>query len=427
MRTFFAGIAVAAGIAAACSPEGASTVERGQAASAANPTPARKIAFYRSPMNPSIHADKPTKDEMGMDFVPVYEDEMGEAAATVAGRGVVTIASDRLHLLGVRSEEVREESTERTIRTVGRVTIDERRLHHVHVKYDGYIEHLYADFTGRMIAKGEPLFAIYSPELVATQQEYLLALKHRARQSREGALAPGTESLLEAARQRLLLWDVRPQDIARLEESGEVQRTLDVYAEQGGFIVQKTATMGMRISPGDTLFDIADLSRLWVLADIYEYDLSSVLLGTRGEIRLPTVSQRTWSGVVTYVAPTLEEKTRTIKVRLEVENAGGLLRPDMFADVFLRTGRGFGLVIPEGAVIEAGDRRLVFIDRGAGRFEPREVKVDVKTERGWIVTSGLSRGDRVVTAANFLLDSESSLKGALSNMTAPPSRAPEPR
>lgn len=390
----------------------------GKAGSPAASPGARKITYYRSPMDPSIRSDRPAKDGMGMDFVPVYEDEASGAAPVVKGRAIVAVPPERRQLLGVRSEEVREEVIAQAIRTVGRVAVDERRLHHVHTKYDGYIDRLYVDYTGRFVKAGEPLLSIYSPDLVATQQEYLLALRHRARQSELGGLAPGTESLLDAARQRLLLWDVRPQDIARLEQTGEVRRSLDLYADVSGYVIQKVAVQGMRVSPGDTLFDIADLSRLWVLADVYEYDLSSVLLGTRGEVRLPTVSDRTWTGVVTYVAPTLEEKTRTIKVRLEIANVGGLLRPDMFADVFLRTDRGSGLLVPEGAVIDAGDRRLVFLDRGEGRFEPREVKLGIKTERGWQVLSGVAKGDRVVTTANFLLDSESSLQAALSTMAA---------
>jgi Cu(I)/Ag(I) efflux system membrane fusion protein len=396
-------------------PEGGATTAASRGTATAGP---RRIAYYRSPMNPSVRSAKPAKDEMGMDYVPVYEDELGGASPVVEGRAIVVIPPERRGLLGVRSEEVREEVIDQAIRTVGRVAVDERRLHHVHTKYDGYIERLYVDFTGRFVNAGEPLLSIYSPDLVATQQEYLLALRHRGRQAIEGVPAPGTEFLLDAARQRLLLWDVLPEDISRLEQTGEVRRTLDLHADVSGYVVQKMAVQGMKVSPGDTLFDIADLSRLWVLADIYEYNLSSVLLGTRGEVRLPTVSDRTWTGVVTYVAPTLEEKTRTIKVRLEVENVGGLLRPDMFADVFLRTDRGSGLLLPEGAVIDTGDRRLVFLDRGEGRFEPREVKLGIRTERGWQVLSGLAKGDRVVTAANFLLDSESSLKAALSTMAA---------
>lgn len=382
----------------------------------AGPSGARKVAYYRSPMNPGIRSDKPAKDDMGMDYVPVYADEMDSAASVVHGRAVVVIPLERRQLLGVRSAEAREEVIDQAIRTVGRVAVDERRLHHVHTKYEGYIEHLYVDFTGRFVKAGEPLLSIYSPDLVATQQEYLLAFRHRARQAADGVPAAGTEFLLEAARQRLLQWDVRPQDIARLEQTGEVRRTLDLYAEVSGYVVQKMAVHGMKVSPGDSLFDIADLSLVWVLADVYEYNLSSVLLGTRGEVRLPTVSDRTWTGVVTNVAPTLEEKTRTIKVRIEIENVGGLLRPDMFADVFLRTDRGTGIVVPEGAVIDAGDRRIVFLDRGEGRFEPREVKLGVHTERGWQVLSGIGKGDRVVTTANFLLDSESSLNAALSSM-----------
>jgi len=227
----------------------------------------------------------------------------------------------------------------------------------------------------------------------------------------------GTVDLLAAARRRLLLWDIRPADIERLEKSGQVTRTLDVHADIGGYVVQKMAFQGMRVTPADTLYDIADLSHLWVLADVYEYNLRSLALGAEGHINVASAGDKAWRGTVTYISPTVEEKTRTVKVRLEVENADGELKPDMYADVFLHVNVGDGLVVPDGAVINAGDRRLVFLDRGEGRFEPREVKLGVRASGGEVqVLSGLSEGDQVVTAANFLLDSESSLRAALSGM-----------
>jgi multidrug efflux pump subunit AcrA (membrane-fusion protein) len=389
----------------------------------AAPAPgSRKIAYYRSPMDPSVHSEKPAKDAMGMDFVPVYEDERQAAAMPVPGRATLTLSAERRQILGVRTEPVKRTRLEREIRTVGRVAVDERRLHHVHTKYDGYVEHLHVDFTGKYVRKGEPLLSIYSPDLVATQQEYLLAYRAQKALSGSGAtgVAEGGRELLEAARQRLLFWDIRAEDIARLEQTGEVMRTLDLYADISGYVVQKMAFHGMRVTPADTLFDIADLSHLWVLADVYESDLQSVRAGMRGELTVPYLPGRRWGGSVSYVAPTVEEKTRTIKVRLEVDNAGDLLKPDMFADVFLKTDLGVGLVVPESAVIAAGDRKLVFVDRAGGRLEPRAVELGPKLQSGFQVLRGLAEGEAVVTSANFLIDSESSLKAALSGIAATP-------
>jgi membrane fusion protein, copper/silver efflux system len=391
--------------------------------------PGRKIAFYRSPMDPNVHSDRPAKDQMGMDFVPVYEDEIQGASSGVAGRATVTISSERRQVLGVRSEDVKKIRLAHRVRTVGRVAVDERRLRHVHTKYDGYVERLYVDYTGRLVRRGEPLLSIYSPDLVATQQEYLLAHRAQARlaDSVVRSAARGSIDLQEAARQRLLLWDIRPADIERLERSGQVMRTLDVHADIGGYVVQKMAYQGMRVTPADTLYDIADLSHLWVLADVYDYSLPSLALGTEGQISVASIPNKEWKGTVTYISPTVEERTRTIKVRLEVDNRNGELKPDMYADVFLHVDLGEGVVVPDDAVINAGDRRLVFLDRGEGRFEPREVKLGIKVNGSGVqVISGLSEGERVVTAANFLLDSESSLKAALSGMAAGAAEAAAP-
>ncbi len=393
----------------------------------AEPSPGapRRIAYYRSPMDANVRADKPTKDAMGMDFLPVYQDEIAEPS--VPGRSAVVLSAEKRQLLGVRSEPVKSRRLERSIRTVGRVAVDERRLHHVHTKYDGYVEHLYVDFTGAFVKKGEKLLAIYSPELVATQQEYLLAYRAQARLTGSGiaTVSKGGVDLLEAARQRLLLWDIRVADIERLEKSGEVRRTLDLYSDLPGYVVQKMAFHGMRVTPADTLFDVADLSRVWVLADVYESDLPAVRAGMAANVTVPYLPGRSWAGPVTYIAPTVEEKTRTIKVRIEIENRGEALKPDMFADIFLKSDLGVGLVVPESAVIRAGDRNLVFLDGPDGRLEPREVSLGAKVDGALQVLSGLAEGDQVVTSANFLLDSESSLKAALSALASPsPSAQP---
>jgi RND family efflux transporter MFP subunit len=391
------------------------------------PSGERRIAYYRSPMDPTVRSDRPAKDAMGMDFIPVYEDEVGGAAPSIPGRAGITLSAEKRQLLGVRSEPVTRDRLTRVIRTVGRIAVDERRLHHIHTKYDGYVEHLYVDFTGKLVKQGEPLLSIYSPDLVATQQEYLLAYQAHKRMAESGiaSVAQSSLDLLEATRQRLLLWDIRAEDIESLERAGKVGRTLDLHAEVGGYVVQKMAFHGMRVTPADALFDIADLSHVWVLADVYESDLPLVRVGMDGEMTVPYLPGKKWRGSVSYVDPTVEEKTRTVKVRIELWNEGQQLKPDMFADVLLRADLGEGLIVPESAVIDSGRRKLVFLDRGEGRFEPREVQLGVKLANGFQVLSGLANSDSVVVSANFLLDSESSLKAALAGMS-PAAAPPDP-
>ena len=390
------------------------------------PSAERKLLYYRSPMDPSVRSDKPAKDSMGMDFIPVYEDDAQAKASTVPGRASLTLSPERRQILGIRSEEIHHGPLTRVMRTVGRVAVDERRLHHIHTKYDGYVEHLYVDFTGKLVRRGEPLLSIYSPELVATQQEYLLAYNAQRQMAESGipSVAQGSLNLLAAARQRLLLWDMRAEDIETLEKAGKVERTLDLHSDVTGYVVQKMAFHGMRVTPAEALFDIADLSHVWVLADVYESDLPLVRIGIEGELTVPYLPGKKWRGRVTYVNPTVEEKTRTVKVRIELPNQGQLLKPDMFADVNLRADLGTGLSVPESSVVDSGGRKLVFIDRGEGRFEPREVELGVRVGSSFQVLSGLEDGERVVTSANFLLDSESSLRSALSGMKTPAPKAP---
>jgi membrane fusion protein, copper/silver efflux system len=315
---------------------------------------------------------------------------------------------------------------ERAIRTVGRVAMDERRVHHVHTKYEAYVEQLHVNFVGQQVRRGEPLAALYSPELVATQQEFLLALRAQGQLAGSGvpSAAQGGHDLVQAARQRLLFWDMAPQDIATLERTGQVSRTVNLYADLPGFVIGKTAIHGMRVTPADTLFDIADLSNVWILADVYESDLQDVKVGMNAQASLPYQAGRSWAGDITYVNPLVDPATRTIKVRVELANQDAALKPDMFMDVLLRRDLGAQLFVPESAVLRSGDRRLVFLDRGDGRLEPREVLVGDRVEGGYAVLSGLADGDRVVTSANFLIDSESSLKAALSALGTPPPPTP---
>jgi membrane fusion protein, copper/silver efflux system len=382
-------------------------------------TPGRRIAYYRSPMNPNVRSDRPAKDEMGMAFVPVYEDELQQAQSSVAGRAVVNLSPERRELLRIHSEPLSRQPIEYVIRTVGLITADETRIHHVHTKYDAYVEHLYVDFTGKFVRKGDHLVALYSPDLLASQEELLLALRARDRYAASDlpGVAKNGADLLQAARQRLLLWDVAPEDIADIERAGKAQRDVDLHSDVSGYVIQKNVAHGMRVTPADTLFDIADLTHLWVFADVYVSDLAAVRMGMQANVSAAYLPGRTWRGPVTNISPTVDEKTRTVKVRVEVDNSSGDLKPDMYADVLLRADLGRGLVVPENAVIDAGDRKLVFVDRPDHLLEPRQVQLGVTLPFGYQVVSGLEAGERVVTSANFLLDSESSLKAAMSEMT----------
>jgi Cu(I)/Ag(I) efflux system membrane fusion protein len=416
----FAVVALAAAAAPACR-------KAGPASSASV-----KADLYICPMHPDVRSDKPGSCPIcGMDLVKAEAAAPPAAEAVpppsgVDGRAGVTLSAERRQVLGVRSQEIHHARLDRAIRTVGRIAADERRLHHVHTKFEGYVERLFVDFTGAFVRRGDRLLSIYAPDLVATQQEYLLAFRARQRlgESPVAAAAQGSADLLEAARQRLLLWDIRSQDIEALERSGKVTRTLDLHSDISGYVVQKNVVHGMRVMPQDTLFDIADLSRLWVLADVYESDLPAVRVGMTGEVSVPYLPGRAWRGAVTYVAPTVEPATRTVKVRLEVANAAGDLKPEMYADVVLRPALGTGLVVPESAIIDTGDRRIVFVDRGEGRFEPREILTGPRVDGGVQALGGLEDGEKVVISANFLIDSESSLKAALSAIA--PGATPAP-
>jgi len=384
----------------------------------AGPVPAgpaggrRKKIIYRSTMNPSEVSDQPGKDLMGMEMVP---EEVEESSAGVAadGRVPVRLSAQKRQLIGVRTAAVEKSSLTRTIRTVGRVTYDETRLRTVFTKVSGWVEKLYANSTGQAVRAGDPLLTIYSPELVASEQEYLLALRGRDRLARSEVAADSAERLVASARRRLLLFDLTPQQIAALEESGEVPTAMTLRAPVGGHIIARHVTQGDRIEPGTKLLDIAELSRVWVLADIYEYELPFVRLGQTATMTLSYLPARTFEGRITLIYPVLSETTRTAKVRLEFPNPDFSLKPEMYAQVEIRADLGERLTVPESAVISTGTRDLVFVDRGEGFFEPREVAIGIRLPDRYEVLAGLAAGERVVTSGNFLIDSESKLKAAL--------------
>jgi Cu(I)/Ag(I) efflux system membrane fusion protein len=395
-------------------------------ASAAKATPAnvaggpRKILFYRSPMGTGETSPTPRKDSMGMDFVPVYSDETDAAAGSRGPDGLATLTLDarKQSLLGLKTVLVTRAPFETSIRTTGRVASDERRVHHVHTRYEGFVEHVTADFTGKYVTKGEVLALIYSPELYATQQEYLLALKASLTLGPSGvpSVSQGGHDLLDAARQRLLLWEITPADIAEIEKRGEPIHAMPVYAPISGYVTGRTAYHGMKVMPADTLFDILDLSSVWVLADVYEYELPRLSLGEKATMTLSYWPGRSWSGTVTYIYPSVDEKTRTVKVRAEVDNPKGELKPEMFADVTIHARPRTVLQVPDDAIMESGTRNIVFISEGEGKLVPREVSVGDHGSGVVEIRDGLKEGDVVVKGANFLVDSESRLKAAISAM-----------
>jgi RND family efflux transporter MFP subunit len=394
-------------------PRGASP----PAAATASPAE-RRLLYYRHPMDPSVRSDTPAKDEMGMDYVPVYAEET-QGGSSVPGRAAVMIPPERAQLLGIRSEPVTVFTGGSSLRTVGRVAIDERRREVIQTKYEGYVEALYVDFTGKPVRRGQPLLAIYSPELVAAQKEYLVArgAQQRLGESSVPGVAKGGTELAEASRQRLRSFDLSAEDVAALERTGAARRTITLRSPVSGLVIEKTAVEGMKVSPTDRLYEIADLSRVWVLAELHEKDLAAVRVGLPARVVLPRPSGREWRGTVGFVSATLKPETRTAEARIELGNAGGELMPGMFADVYLEGASASVLTVPEGAIVQTGERTLVFVDEGQGHYEPREVSIGERVPGGYGVRGGLVAGERVVVAANFLLDSESSIRSAIARAT----------
>jgi len=331
---------------------------------------------------------------------------------------MMTVSPERLQSVGVKFALAERRPLDRTIRTVGRVEVDERRLAHVHLKLEGWIDELRVNYTGERVKRGQILFTLYSPELVATQQEYLLALKGRKQLggSEFPEVAEGAQSLLEVTRQRLRLWDITEDHIQDLERTGKVLKTLPIHSPITGTVINKGALAGMRVSPGDELYTIADLSRIWITADIYEYELPLIKVGQAATVTLSYDPGTILQGRVAFIYPMLDPQTRTAKVRFELDNPGEQLKPEMYANVELQIPLGTRLVIPREAILESGERQVIFLHHGGGTLEWRTVKLGARAGDWVEVLEGLKEGEHVVTSANFLIDSESRLKAAVGGM-----------
>ena len=329
--------------------------------------------------------------------------------------GTVQISPERQQLIGVRIGTVEKRPLQKVIRTNGRVEFDEKRLATISPKIGGWIEELYVDFTGAPVKKGAPLLTLYSPELVSTQEEYLAAL--RARQELAASpypeVAASGNALVESARRRLRLWDISEEQIRELEQTGQVRKSLTLYSPYGGIVLEKMAFKGMRVEPGMALYKLADLSVVWLIADIYEYELPLIRLGQQASINLSYLPGEAFTGKAVFIYPYLDAQTRTARVRFEFANPRGTLKPEMYAGVEITIRLGDKIAVPEGAIIDTGIRKVAIVEKGAGYFEPRDVKLGTKAGDYYEVLDGLKVGERVVTSANFLIDSESKLKEAV--------------
>lgn len=380
-----------------------------------------KVLYWQDPMHPAYKSDKPGKaPDCGMDLVPIYENGASQTTANLP-EGAFQISPEKQQLIGVQYGEADYKPVFKTLRAVGRLTYDETKIARIHTKFDGWIEQVFVDFTGKLVQKGQPLISIYSPELLQTQQEFLLARRGReelAESTFRGAIN-ASESLFQAARKRLELWDINEAQIAELEKSGKPTKALTLYAPTDGFVLTRNAFTKQRVTPETELYAIADLSTIWVIADVYEYEAPEIKLGQTVNVTLSYFPGRTFRGKVSNILPQLDNQTRTLKVRIELANPKFELKPDMYANVESKIDYGKRLVVPQEAVMDSGAEQLIFIAHEGGYFEPRKVQLGPKVDNTFIVLGGLKAGERVVTSANFLVDSESKLKSAAGGMGMP--------
>lgn len=385
----------------------------------------RKVLFYRNPMDPTVTSPAPAKDSMGMDYVPVYSDEVsgtgsGTSGGSSSSHAAVDLDANALRLAGVATEVAGHGHLTRMVRTVGSVVADERRLVRAQSKISGWVEKLRVSSTGQYVKKGEPAMAVYSPTLLAAQSEYLLARDAAARFA--GSELPevrrGGQDLLVAARRRLELLDVPESSIAELDRTRTAQRTVELLVPASGFVTAKAVVLGQEIAPGMELYTVTDLSAVWVEAAFYESEARWIEVGQTATLRPPSDPEAALKARIAYLYPTLDTAARTLTARFELGNPGFKLRPGMFVDVELEIDLGEGVLVPASAVLDSGLRQLVFVETAPGSFEPREVAVGGRGGELVRIVSGVAAGEKVAIRANFLLDSESRLRAAIAGAAA---------
>ncbi|MEW6060892.1 MAG: efflux RND transporter periplasmic adaptor subunit [Bacteroidota bacterium] len=420
--------------------------------SSTSETPQRKIKFYRDPMNPQITSATPKKSSDGMDFVPVYEEATGgtkkiayykdpmhpwftsptPGTSPDCGMDMVPVyegESDTKGIkidpvvvqnIGVKIEPVVRKKLNKVIRTTGKVDFDETKVYSVNTKIMGWVEKLFVDYTGKVVRKGDPLMELYSPELVSTQEEYLQAIRYKNQltENSTDVARKGADQLIESAKRRLLYWDISEREINDLETRGIPRKTLTIFSPADGIVMEKMIFKGKNVMPGMDLYKIADLSTVWVQADIYQYELPWVNVGDKADIELSYLQGKTFSGRITYIYPMLNMETKTIKVRIEVHNTARIeFKPEMYANVKITSPISVNaVVVPEQAVIHSGERNIAVISLGGGYFDPREIKLGVSSEGEVQVLDGIHEGENIVVSSQFLIDSESNLKAAINQM-----------
>jgi Cu(I)/Ag(I) efflux system membrane fusion protein len=335
-------------------------------------------------------------------------------------QAAVMVSPSKRQLIGVKTGVVEERTLETAIRTVGTVDYDERRIRQINLRVSGWITHLFADYTGKFVKRGDPLITLYSPDLVSTQEEYLLAKRtlERVKASPVVHVRTGAESQVASARDRLLLWNLTEEQIAELEAQGKPRKETTIYSPIDGAVTKKMALQGMYVTPEMNLYEITDLSTVWVYADIYEYELPVVKTGQEATVTLAAYPGETFRGKVVYIYPYLNKETRTVKVRMEFPNPQDKLKPGLYGNAEIQVKPGKQLAISEEAVLDSGTRKLVFVDKGGGMYEPREVTLGHKVDHLYPVLSGLKPGEKVVASGTFLIDSESKLMAATNMMGA---------
>ena len=375
----------------------------------------RKVLYYRNPMGLPDTSPVPKKSPDSMDYVPVYE---GEEPAT--GVPLVKISVDKVQKLGVRTEPAAQRELTRTVRAVGIVQANERGLYTVAPRFEGWIQKLYVNTTGQAVRKGQPLMDIYSPDLITAQQEYLIAVKGM-QSVKEGSpeVQASMHQLMESALQRLRNWDISEAELKQLQKDGKTRQYLTLRSQANGVVLEKPSIEGKRFMAGEMLYQIADLSSVWLLAEVFEQELGLVRQGQAVKIRLDAYPDKVFTGTVTFIYPTVTPETRTAKVRIELPNPGGLLKPAMYASVEMASTRSDGqaLAVPDSAVLDTGARQLVLVQREEGRFEPRTVKTGTRADGYIEVLEGIKAGENVVVSANFLIDAESNLKAVIGGMS----------
>ena len=332
------------------------------------------------------------------------------------------ISAQRLQSIGVKTGEVQRKLVQDEILTTGNVAVDETRLAYVQVRFSGYIQKVFADATYQYVRKGQPLFTIYSPDLVATEREYLVAKQNQQQvaQSTVPGVATGAASLVDATAERLKQWNIPQREIARLESSGQVQQDLEIDSPVSGYITEREALPNMYAQPETRLYTVADLSTIWVFAQVFQNDLGRIKAGDPATLTVDTYPGRTFAGRVDFIYPDVDMSTRTARVRLVFRNPDLQLTPGMFVNVDLKVPMGDHLVIPATGVLQTGTKEIAFVDHGDGNLEPREIQLGARVGDDFIVLKGLKAGEQIITSANFLIDSESQLQAALGTFVPPP-------